>query len=94
MKNMGIALLVVAALGFALAGCGGKRSGSGIEILNVEFFGDGQPTIRLIDPNEGIRTVHVGEKVNGLTVLGADENGVTFLGLDGDKVYVKSGDSK
>ncbi|MFC1588565.1 hypothetical protein ACFL54_09650 [Planctomycetota bacterium] len=90
MKRIALALMLLAALTFMIVGCGGKRSSSGIEILNIEFFGEGKPTIRLIDPDEGFRTVHIGDKVNGLQVLEADSDGVTFLGINGERIYVKN----
>lgn len=87
-QNCVVAVMVVAALGFALAGCGSKRSDSGIEILNIEFFGDGKPAIQINDPQEGFRVLHVGDKVNGLEVLEADDDSVTFMGLGGERVVV------
>lgn len=88
MKRITLCVVFAAVLGLAFAGCGSERSGSGIEVLNVEFFGDGKPQIKLVDPDEGVRTVRVGDKVNGMTVLGADDKGVTFLSASGERVYV------
>jgi len=91
MKRIVILMMVVATLAFSFVGCGVNRSGSSIEILNVELFGNGKPQIRIVDPNDGgVRVLHIGDKVNGMQVLEADKDGVTFLGLDGQRIYIST----